>query len=205
MNRNDKRFGESSMLIIDRLYSRYFQKSRGFIYPLLDLSRHLAFQPHQVYIEWSPMDISVRDHKLIAVFAYEDDEPGWQLYMNELLLKHPYLADMYLLDDAKLAFVFDLSEYGSDIDLFWEGKYSKLSPFCKIMVRNFYGIGTPEWAYMESFLEPEKHFVTYAALIEVEEAVLRATGELCDPPNHIKETLLTTVSYMTPLKRKLRL
>ena len=36
-------------LYVDRLYARYFQKSRSFLYPLLGISRHVLYNPIQVY------------------------------------------------------------------------------------------------------------------------------------------------------------
>ena len=80
-----------------------------------------------------------------------------------------------------------------DYDHVVHGRYSKLSKLTKSKIRDFYGYGSPEWAYMEGFLFPEKHITTYSKILDVDEQHIRFTGELCDKPNLDKETLKTNL------------
>ena len=51
---------------MDKVYSDYFQKSKVFLYPLLDFKKGLEFVPHQTYIMWDN-HYYIQDRKLLCL------------------------------------------------------------------------------------------------------------------------------------------
>ena len=97
--------------------------------------------------------------------------------------------EYYDIDAETIAVSFDLYSISEDYQYVIDGKYSKLSKQTKSKIREYYGYNSPEWAYMESFLFPERYIPTYSKILDVDEEHIRFTGELCDLPNLNKETL----------------
>jgi hypothetical protein len=67
-------------------------------------------------------------------------------------------------------------------------KYSKISQNSKKILSTYYGVHTPEWVFMESYLYPEKYFKIYAEILKVDIDDLKAVGELCEKYDLDKET-----------------
>jgi hypothetical protein len=100
-------------------------------------------------------------------------------------------------------YLFDYESYKNDWFNFILGKYSKLSNPLKKAIRLYYGENSSEFKYIESYLHPEKYFDLYAKLLNIEPAVLKQVGELCDPCNIEKETLKIPVEHLENLKKVL--
>jgi hypothetical protein len=175
--------------MIKRLYKDYFQKSHTFLFPMLGFKRKsIPFRPLQTYISWEKHNITSEDCKLVCVYEKNEQE-AWRTYESNILLNHPMLDFVDDVDDEKIAYVFDFHCYKNDFISFTNGKYSKLSADARKLISDYYGIHTPEWVYMESFLYPKKYFASYAEMLLVEVATLQKVGELCDKLNLEKETL----------------
>ena len=93
----------------------------------------------------------------------------------------------------KCVYIFDFNEYSADWDFLLLGKFSKLSQDYKSKIENFYGNKDPNYAYIESFLYPDKYFKMYSEIIGVNETLLKGVGELCSIPNFDKETLIASI------------
>jgi len=65
-----------------------------------------------------------------------------------------------------------------------------ISQDAKKSILEFYNANKFTAEYFDSYLNPEKYFEKYSELLNVVEWRLQAVGELCDPPNDIKETSL---------------
>ena len=52
---------------MDKVYSDYFQKSKVFLYPLLDFKKGLEFVPKQTYIMWDN-HYYIQDRKLLCLY-----------------------------------------------------------------------------------------------------------------------------------------
>jgi hypothetical protein len=176
--------------MIRSLYKDYFQKSYTFLYPLLGLKKKSTpFKPVQTYVSW-PDEISTADKKLICVYEIQDDT-SWFDFETKVLLNHPMLDYVQKIDDNKIAYIFDLHSFKNDFQCFLDGKYSNFSTNAKKLISDYYGIHTPEWIYIESFLFPKKYYKSYAEILLVPVATLQKVGELCDKHNPEKETLKT--------------
>lgn len=191
--------------MIKKLYAKYFQKSRSFLYPLTGLSRKMPYPPRQTYVAWKDV-YRPEDNKLIVVFDIGLETPAWKTFLEKRVYNSPLFFDTCQSEEEIInkngevikrqlqVVVYDFSFYSSDMDLFREGKYSKLSMEFKQKIREFYGYNSPEWAYMESFVFPDKHFRRYADILNVDEELLREVGELCEKVDFNKETFTGTCS-----------
>jgi hypothetical protein len=175
---------------LKRLYGRYFQKSKSFLYPILDIKKDSLYPPIQTYMAWEGM-ISITDHKLILTY-YVREEKQWNAFLLNVLMRNKLFNEYHEIDDEFLAVSFDLDLLAEDYQKILFGQYSKISKLVKSKIREFYGYSSPEWAYMESFLYPEKYIKMYSNLLDVDESHIRHTGELCDKPNINNETLKLT-------------
>lgn len=173
--------------MITQLYRRYFQKSSIFLYPILGFKRNNGFKPKNTFIAYEGK-YTEKDFKIICVFDNGVDK-AWLHYQKDYLLSHKYFTEVIELSNNEIAYVFNLRDVESDFMNFTFGKYSKLSENTKKKICDYYGVHTPEWAYVETYLHPEKHFKTYSMLLDIDEKILRDVGELCELFDLEKETL----------------
>ena len=171
--------------MIEKLYGRYFQKSRSFLYPALGIKRG-KFPPSGTYISVKGL-IEPEDMKLICTFN-DDNSESFKIFEEQMLLTNPLFLEKIPTKDCNL-YVFSLEIYKTDYFYFLLGKYSKLSNILKKAIKFYYGEKSAEYKYIDSYLYPEKHFETYAKLLDVEVETLRDLGELCDGCDIEKETL----------------
>lgn len=185
-------------MIIDALYRKYFQKSKIFLYPLLDIKRGTSVVPDETYLSWND-SYSPEDMKLVCVYAVRKDRE-YELFEKNVLLKHNRLSDYVKTDDETAVFTFDFSDMANDWDCFVHGKYSQMSLNTKRKILDFFDKKSGNYAYVDSYLFPEKHFETYAKLLNVELEFLKSVGELCDKPDLEKEKLIMEVADLENLK-----
>lgn len=173
--------------VVKQVYKRYFQKSKSFLLPILGLKKDFKYAPIQSYMQWAGI-YKLSDCNLILTYE-KSDEPSWNKYLLNTIMANRMFNEYYDIDDETIAVSFDLYSISEDYQYVIDGKYSKLSKQTKSKIREYYGYNSPEWAYMESFLFPERYIPTYSKILDVEEEHIRFTGELCDLPNLNKETL----------------
>jgi len=172
--------------MIKQMYKQYFQKSYTFLYPLLGFKRTRDPRPVQVYVHW-PEEFPDDERKLVCIYQKEDTDQ-WLTFEKNKLMTHTLLDYVVPLCDGRVAYIFDMNPSAYDYDLFIQGKYSKFSQNAKRHLSDYYGIHTPEWAYVESFIFPKKYFKDYAEMLLIDVATLQEVGELCDKYNKEKET-----------------
>jgi len=174
--------------VIEKIYSKYFQKSRSFLLPMLGLKKTCAFMPIQSYLSWEDV-YSIQDCNLILTYKVSD-KYEWEKYLVETLMSNEFFNDYHYTDDPTIVVLsFDLNCIATDYIHVLEGQYSKLSKMLKKKIRDYYNYNSAEWAYMESFLFPDRYIPLYGKILDVEEEHIRFTGQLCDLPNLDKETL----------------
>lgn len=168
------------------LYRKYFQKSFTFLFPLLEFKKKSKYKPEQTYLVWEGV-YNKDARKLICVYKREDSEE-WKAFEREELVTHKMLDYCLPVDNDCVVYVFDFNIYKDDYDNFLEGKYSKISNYAKQLLNKYYGIHTPEWVFIESYLFPESYFDKYAQILGVNVKELIKVGELCDKHDTEKET-----------------
>lgn len=174
--------------MIHSAYSKYFQKSRSFLYPLLGFTKKIHPGPLCTYLGYGT--INPEHRKLICLFEC-DPSPAFQKFQEDKLMASP-LYENHKLVEGYLVYVFDLSNYQKDWDLFLEGKYSKLSEYTKQAIKNYYGSDSYEYQFIDTYLYPDKYFELYSNLLDIEESTLKSVGELCDQYDKGKEVLIFT-------------
>ena len=181
-------------MAIQSLYKEYFQKSRVFLYPALDIKRVSSIVPILTYISWEGHH-QLSDAKLMCLYHLRNDAE-FRAFEKVKLFGNKLFHDFQETADGKAVYVFDLSPMKEDFKLFTYGKYSKMSVAHKKKVKEFYGYNSPNYAYVESFLHPEKYRSMYSQILNVKEQVLIDAGELCDKPDLEQEMLIATVKSL---------
>jgi len=87
-------------MVIDALYRTYFQKSKIFLYPLLDIKRGASVVPEQTYLSWEGF-LTTEDIKLIALYPKRTDREYLSFEKN-VLLKHSRTTDFVELSDTQV-------------------------------------------------------------------------------------------------------
>ena len=172
-----------------KLYKEYFQKSKVFLYPLLDIRKGVRFVPSQTYISWNDIYIT-EDNKFLCLYTVDKDNKEAFVLFSEFKLENLSLFEQkYDIDDYNFLYVFDLTSLITKRDLkkFKEGKYSKFSKKTKEKIIKFFGEKGLIAEYVESYLYPEYYWNDYSKLLNVKEKELQEVGELIDKPDLQKE------------------
>jgi len=174
---------------IKNVYDKYFQKSLMFLYPLLKIRQGNSIVPIQTYMAWEDM-YELGDYKLICVYHNRKDSE-FKSFEERFLLSNKLFYDYFLLPDDMVAYVFDMSEYSHDFRLIVLGQYSELSSEFKFKVINFFASNPHNAAYIDSYFYPERHYYTYAHLLNCDVELLVSVGQLCSGPDIGQETLIS--------------
>lgn len=173
--------------VIKQIYNKYFQKSKCFLFPVLGIKKESEYIPIQSFLTWKNV-YTLNDYNLIL--TYENSKSiKWHKYIINIIMNNRMFNEFFEINENIVAISFDLHAIQDDYDKIIKGKYSQISKQSKIKIRNYFGYNSPEWAYMESFLFPEKYIKIYSKILNVDEIHIRHTGELCDLPDFNKETL----------------
>lgn len=181
-------------MVINTLYSKYFQKSKIFLYPLLGIKRGTSVVPSETYVSWNDK-YSPADMKLVCLYSRRTDAE-YEAFESNVLLKHARLYDYIKVSDKESVFVFDFSDLKADWNNFTNGSYSKFSPEVKTKILDFFEKYSGNYIYIFSYLNPDKWFDKYAEILDVDVKLLEEVGELCDKPDLNKEKLLILVANL---------
>lgn len=177
--------------MIKSLYRDYFQKSRIFLYPALEIKRGVSVTPIETYVSWKD-HYSPKEAKLCCLYDLRGDVE-FSTFERSKLLGNKLFHDFKQVEGNKGVYVFDFTSQQEDWNNFLLGKYSKFSIEYKKKIKNYIGITSANMPYVDSFLNPEAYFNLYADMMDVDEKVLRDVGELCSLPNLELETLNISV------------
>lgn len=184
--------------MITSLYNRYFQKSRSFLFPALGISK-INTPPTQTFLSLDDM-IKPTDRKLVCLFEHSETLK-YEEFENTLLYGNNLYCDSHVVPGQSSLYIFNFDEHREDWDRFLKGQYSKFSPEFKLVIKNYYGESTPEYAYIDTYLFPEKYFDLYSTLLDVNLSIIKTTGELCNKYDEEKEKLiLSTVNLESIVK-----
>ena len=174
------------------LYKIYFQKSKVFLYPILNIKRGHIFIPIETYVSWTD-EIDITSGKLICLYQLKNTSE-FKYFEEKLLFNNRLFDSYYQINDNQIIYTFKIND--NDWKNFIAGKYSKLSDNLKKDIQKFYGKKTINSKYIDSFLYPNNYYDKYSKLLTTNkidaqkmEELLNTVGELCDPPNLKKEHL----------------
>ena len=172
--------------MIDRLYKKYFQKSKTFLYPALGIKKRSYTNPTHTYLAIEGK-FGVEDLKLVCCFK-KDSSDKFKMFEEKMLLSNPLFLEKLKLTNNNI-YIFNLEIYENDYFNVVFGKYSKLSNVLKKAIREYFGETSAEYSYIETYLYPEKFYEKYSELLDIDLKTLKNIGELCDPCDVEKETL----------------
>jgi hypothetical protein len=172
---------------IGALYTEYFQKSKIFLYPLLDIKKGSCAVPEQTYVAWEGY-VKPEDAKLVTIYPNRQDD-SYKQFEKTVLLNHPRVSDYIVLNDEQLLITFEFTDMSDDWNHFINGRYSMIDIKIKRKILSFFNKNSANYVYMDSYLFPEKYFSLYANLLGVNEVLLRNVGELCSILDLERETL----------------
>lgn len=186
--------------MIDSLYTKYFQKSRSFLYPALGIKRSSSFLPTGTYIALEGI-IEPEDMKLICTFK-EDTSEEFKNFEEQMLITNPLYFNTLSIQEYKI-YIFNFETYEQDWFHFLLGTYSKFSITLKKAIQSYYGEKSSEFQYIDSYIYPNKYFEVYAKLLDTDVQLLKSVGQLCDPCDLEKETLKIPTEHLENLKKVL--
>jgi len=184
-------------MAIKSLFRDYVQKSRLFLYPTLGIERGGSVTPIETYVSWEG-HYEITDCKLICLYHLRDDTEFIHFERTKLI-GNPKYHDFKQVIDNKGIYVFDFSTEKENWDNFIVGHYSKLTDTHKRKIQSFFGNSGSNYAYIESYLYPEKYYALYAEILAEKgdrrsmEGHLRYANELCDKPVWALEHLEITI------------
>ena len=181
------------------VYTNYFQKSKVFLYPLLQLKKGLSYVPKQTYVAMEHV-YSVENYKFLCEYNVKMSI-SFTKFCDNQLKNHPKFEQYINMGNDKHVFIFDFSAFKSDFKKFLNGKYSKFSLQSKIIILNFFKDGQSS-DYIEAFLTPSNFHEDYASNFDVDIKIIEEVHELCSSPEIIRETLSQEKNKLIDLLKK---
>lgn len=183
-----------------KIYKDYFQKSKIFLYPLLEIKKGVRYVPIDTYLAWEGQ-YSFEDSKLMCLYKQKFTK-AFAKFEEFQLLNHKYLDDYRELGDDLHLYIFDLVNYKKDIQNVIKGTYSKMRKKTKTQILDFFGDIAPISEYIESYIYPEYYHEDYANELNVRIADIEKVWELCSKPDLEKETLKIKMKELNIIKEK---
>tara|TARA_R100001463_G_scaffold98007_1_gene152513 strand:- start:1676 stop:2230 length:555 start_codon:yes stop_codon:yes gene_type:complete len=169
-----------------KIYSDYFQKSKVFLYPLLNIKKGVRFVPSQTYLSWND-NYDLDKSKFICLYKIDPELEEFTIFSDEILKKNNFFEEYHKIDEETHLYVFDFWPFKKELKKFINGQYSKLAGSTKNRITRFFGtIGTIS-EYVESYLYPENYYETYSNILKIPIEDILEVGELCDKPDLEKE------------------
>lgn len=169
------------------VYTKYFQKSKIFLYPLLGIVKGSLYTPINTYLCWEGV-YNINDSKFICV--YENVRAAEFTNFQNRILKKSSKYHSHFVVENKVVYVFNFlnnENYNNII----AGKYSRLSKEAKDVIMAYFKTDNIR-KYIDSFLYPEQYHKEYASYLDVELSIIQSIHETCSIPDIKKETLTLT-------------
>lgn len=178
-------------MALNGVYKKYFQKSKVFLYPLLDIPRGTKALPIETYISWQEK-YAPDDTKFICVYNTIVD-PEYILFEQQHLLRHNRLVEHITIDTSTSILIFDFSDLQDDWNKIINGKYSEIQDHLKQKILKYFNNNSKNYEYIKSYLFPDFYMNQYAILLDVPTELLLSVGELCSKPDLEKENLTISI------------
>ena len=170
------------------VYLEYFQKSKVFLYPLLQIKKGITHVPIQTYVAWDNV-YSVNDHKFFCEYKTKKTKV-FNKFAADNFINNPLFEEAIELNENTQLYIYDFSSFKTDIKRFINGKYSQYSLDSKIKIIDFFGGQDKIGSYVEGFLTPDSVHDKYAETLGVSIKSIEDVYEVCTPPDLEKETLI---------------
>lgn len=195
--------------MIKALYGKYFQKSKVFLFPLLQFPgrseelKNIVIHSY-LHVENANDDLdflhSLTEPTLAVEFKInsENEEERkklvYHVYRTYGMSNH--VKEKFFCPDLKsVIIVYTLFDLQEDYDKIVSGQYSRLSAMAKTRIQRYFGAKSQHWNHVKTFLYPKNYYETYADLLGVDPDLLEARRELVDAPDLEQETLKIDLNY----------
>ncbi len=168
------------------VYTRYFQKSKVFLYPLLGIKKGYKHVPKNTYVIWDKF-YTVDDRKLMAIYEHKNDIE-YKIFIDKVLKPLHAYQSMHKISDNKDLILFDMSIFKYDYDCFIDGRFSQMSRESKRKIENYFTSVGKISNYISSFLNPENFHDDYAEAFGVDQDLIEDVYEVCSKADIDKET-----------------
>ena len=175
-------------MMIKDIYRKPFKKTPVFLYPLINIKPKSGFVPELITPSMDNL-IAKEDAKLVCL--YDRTEEGFEHFVTKIIKTRERFQYRIDLNESWSVFIFEINDELDSWNAFLKGKYSQMSDKAKKQILNYFNFNLGNQVYVDSYLNPEKHFENYAKILRVETSLLMQVGELCDKPNFSLEHLNT--------------
>lgn len=173
------------------IYTKYFQKSKVFLYPLLGIAKGQTYVPVETYICWQDA-FDYTDYRFISV--YNSIRSTEYIIFEDVVLKQNKMFDSYYkLSNDRHLYIFNIESYKHDFNMFVDGKYSKFSSNAKNKISNYFSSSKGISKNIKSFLYPEEFHSNYAKSLDVDLSIIKEVHEVCSKPDMKKECLIEKI------------
>jgi hypothetical protein len=184
---NFKEIVESNRRSLNNIYKDYFQKSKVFLYPLLNIKKGVQFVPDETYMSWKDI-YDIKDCQFICIYKLNPKKPNeFRNFELKYIKTNRLFRHSVNLGNNTVGIVFDFSKYKNDIKRMINGEYSKISKITKEKILDFFGDKGTIAEYIESYLYPTYWHEDYANILNVSLSCIEDVHELCDKPDLKKE------------------
>jgi hypothetical protein len=166
-------------------FKTYIQRSRLFLYPILEIPFDSLIKPVMTYLATDKDNIG-EVQSIILKYKQENTEEYYK-FRNDLL-EHPRFDKHKVLIKYDII-TFNLSDYKDDIQFLIQGKYSMFSEELKRKIKMFYNEKELGASIIDSYLYPEKYHKYYADYYSVSVDVMKEAHETFGPPLMSKEII----------------
>lgn len=167
-------------------YTEYFQKSKVFLYPLLDIEKKESFVPIETYISWDKL-FSTDNYKFICIYNCPKNIQ-YKQFEDRIIKKNKLYESSFIINSKKHGCIFNMEDYKNDYNMFIEGRYSKFSKKTKNKILKYFGNVGQISEYIQSFLKPDAYHKLYADELGVQIKTIEEVYEICSVPDLNKET-----------------
>jgi hypothetical protein len=175
-------------MMIKDIYRKPFKKTPVFLYPLINIKPKSGFVPELITPSMDNL-VAKEDAKLVCL--YDRTEEGFENFATKIIKTRERFQYRIDLNESWSVFIFEMNDELDSWNAFLKGKYSQMSDKAKKQILNYFNFNLGNQFYVDSYLNPEKHFENYAKILMVETSLLKYVGELCDKPNFALEHLNT--------------
>jgi len=169
------------------VFANYFQKSKVFLYPLIDMKKNYKYTPIETYVRWENV-FKLSDKKLICEYKVKPSK-AFKSFQDKYIAPNKYLEDIIYITENQMVCVYDLTKYEEEFVHFIKGEYSKFKDLSKEKIFFFYREEGKKNKYIDSYLYPKAYHKLYAEDLDVDISIIEDTYELCNKPDLEKETL----------------
>lgn len=193
--------------MIEILKKEYWSRADAFLLPLTGLSKNEKLEMKS-YLFWN--EYSIQNYNLVISISCDVPEIAMEYCRNVLfpiLDKNGYLIENYDVEGRSI-FILDMSQWAEDIELFLNGKYSRLSKRAKYLIEKWHLIDVKRAeipARIYSVLYPNKPMTLLDGMTAIEYIAenygfsleeLTKIGEIGSLYDQMPESLITDVSEL---------